>query len=181
MCSAFLNIMELYIYENYKDMFPEAAGRQLTDILIKEALADCGIENCRIMRTDKGKPYVEQSDSAAPVYISVSHSGAYFVCLISDCPVGVDIQTERKVNAGRIGRRCFTCREQQLAERQGDDGFFSLWTRKEAYSKYTGLGMEEILKGTEVIGRDDVEFTDFQLEKGVYCSCCRMKEHRKGE
>ena len=71
----------------------------------------------------------------------------------------------------KISRRYFTAREQRFVQEAGADGFFRLWARKEAYSKYTGLGLEEIMKGTEVLGRDDVEFFDFQLEKGIYCSC----------
>ncbi len=175
MCSAFLNIMELYIYEDYRVMFPESSGRHLTDILIKDALRAYGIKDCKIMRTDKGKPYVEKSESSFQTHISVSHSGPYFVCLISSDPVGVDVQEERHVNARKIGCRYFTCREREIIDRRGNDGFFFIWARKEAYSKYTGLGMEEIFKGTPVIDREDVEFVDFQLEKGVYCSCCRRK------
>ena len=49
-----------------------------------------------------------------------------------------------------------------------------VYKRQEAYCKYTGRGMEEILKGTPVLGRGDVKFVDFQLEKGVYCSCCTV-------
>lgn len=166
----FKRIMELYVFEDYKRLFPELAGSELTDRLIKESLTEHGIEISEVLRTVKGKPYVD-----ADVYISVSHSENHFVCFIGERPIGVDIQKERKANIAKISRRYFTDEEIQYVESYGAEGFFRLWTRKEAYCKYTGLGLEEVLKGTPVLDRVDVEFTDFQLEKGLYCSCCIKK------
>jgi len=191
--------MKLYIYEDYKEIFPEHHGRKLTDMMIKKALREHGITEAEILRTEKGKPYVSipgavngKNSSSQPddggdsaletkrdlvcneIYISVSHSGRYFVCVISDAPVGVDVQEARSVKAMNIAGRYFTAEEIKYIEETGDEGFFLIWTRKEAYSKYTGLGLEEIMKGTDVLNRNDVKFTDFMMEKGIYCSCCTI-------
>ena len=166
--------MELYIYEDYKEVLPGIDGRALTDMLIIKSLEESGISADKVLRTDKGKPYVSVQNFDEDIYISVSHSGRYFVCVVSRVPVGVDIQQQRKVKADNISRRYFTSDEIRYIDKTGEDGFFFIWTRKEAYCKYTGRGLEEIIKGTQVIGRKDVEFIDFQLEKGMYCSCCMM-------
>lgn len=165
----FDNMMELYIIENYRDVYPQFSGRELTDRLAMDCLAEYGIEADEIYRTAKEKPYVE-----ADVHFSVSHSGDYFVCIIADCPVGIDVQERRKTAAVKIAERYFTKSEQEYVERNGEDGFFRLWTRKEAYSKLTGEGIGELMRRTDVLYREDVEFTDFQIEDGMYCSCCMV-------
>lgn len=175
----FMHLMELYVVENYKDLFPERTGSDLTDALIRELLAAYGLPDVKLARTKTGKPYAEAGKEEDRVHFSVSHSGHYFVCLIDAHPVGVDIQHARKVDVRKIGKRYFTDEEQDFLAKQGEKGFFTLWTRKEAYCKYTGNGLAEIIKGTSVWNRDDVTFLDFQLEKDLYCSCCMMKGKKK--
>lgn len=160
-------MMKLYIIENYKDMYSELSGSELTDKLVTDCMADYGIQNIDICRTSKGKPYTE-----ADVHFSVSHSGSYFVCIIADCPVGIDVQERRKAAVSKIAGRYFTESEQEYISAYDEDGFFRLWTRKEAYSKLTGDGLAELMRGTDVLCREDVDFTDFQIEDGVYCSYC---------
>ena len=76
--------MEIRIYEDYREMFPDRKGRELTDRLLSHALADAGLPDLEILRTDKGKPYVNSTN----IYISASHSKNLFACLIGDRPLG---------------------------------------------------------------------------------------------
>lgn len=164
----FNNVMEIYIIEKYKERYPQMKGSELTDVLIKDCLEEYGVHDPQILRTPKGKPYVELCDT----YLSVSHSGEYFLCIIADRPVGIDVQERKRSNSDKIAERYFTEREKSFIRDNGENGFFTVWTRKEAYSKLTGEGIAEIIRGTEVIDREDVVFTDFQLEDGVWCSYC---------
>lgn len=175
----FNNVMELYIIENYKDRYPELKGSSLTDMLIKDCLKECGVKKPQLLRTDKGKPYIERGSSCTSeneksqdLHLSVSHSGEYFLCIIADRPVGIDVQERKDSNAEKIANRYFTDLEKEYVKENGENGFFTVWTRKEAYSKLTGEGLAEIIRGTEVLEREDVVFTDFQLEDGVWCSYC---------
>jgi len=164
----FNNVMEIYIIEKYKEWYPQMKGSELTDVLIKDCLEEYGVQDPQVMRTPKGKPYVELCDT----YLSVSHSGEYFLCIIAERPVGIDVQERKNSNSDKIAERYFTEREKSFIRDNGENGFFTVWTRKEAYSKLTGEGIAEIIRGTEVIDREDVIFTDFQLEDGVWCSYC---------
>jgi len=164
--------MELYIIYQYKELFPELKGKPLTDALIRDCL---GREDAAVSRTEKGKPSVDG------VCISVSHSQDTFALLVSAANVGVDIQYSRSVKPDRIAARYFS--EREAAYISGDDSedrFFEIWTRKEAYSKYTGKGLEQIMEKEEVLAREDVTFTDIRLEDGCYCAVCTGKEKGAG-
>lgn len=174
--------MELYLLENYREIFPDEKGRTLTDRLIVMALEEYGIRNPQIKRTEKGKPFISnycldetRKKYEGKTHFSVSHSGEIFVCLISDENVGIDIQHRRKIDEMKIASRYFDDGELEYVKNNGIEGFFKLWTRKEAYSKYTGRGLEDIMGKIQVLERNDVEFMDFQLEEGLYCSCCMKR------
>ena len=175
-CHAFLcynfDMMRLHVLYDYKGIYPELSGKALTDALIRRCL---GREDAVIYRTEQGKPYVRISgeEDCAGLYISVSHSGSAFAMLEADKEAGLDIQYKRNIHVDRIAERFFTQEEKEYIT-AGDttERFFQLWTRKEAYSKYTGAGIEQVVKKETILGRSDVRFNDFQLEDGCFCSVC---------
>lgn len=166
-----LTVMKLYYFEDYKDIYPMLSDKQLTEQLIHDALKEYGVDNAEIYRTEKGKPYC-----GGDIHFSVSHSDRFFVCLISNTNIGVDIQISKSADINKISKRYFTYEERAYIEQQGEDAFYFIWTRKEAYCKYTGNGLQDILAKQPVINRDDVDFIDFKLEDGLYCSCCFEKK-----
>ncbi len=85
-----------------------------------------------------GKPFfTNRSD----LFFSLSHSGDWAVCALSDRQVGVDVQILSEYNA-RISERCFSKEDvQSLARLTGearDREFTRLWAQKEAQVKYFG-------------------------------------------
>ncbi|MBE5868548.1 MAG: 4'-phosphopantetheinyl transferase superfamily protein [Lachnospiraceae bacterium] len=102
----------------------------------------------------QGKPYLEKFPE---IYFSLSHSGEYALCALSDTEIGADIQQMcEEENANRH-------REEQIAERQFSPEerewmkaastpeermhrFYRLWTAKEAYMKLTGQGLSQGMK-----------------------------------
>ncbi|MDO4269312.1 MAG: 4'-phosphopantetheinyl transferase superfamily protein [Eubacteriales bacterium] len=89
-----------------------------------------------------GKPYLV---SEPGVHFSLSHSGGWAVCAVSEHPVGVDIE---RCEAGRrdIASRFFHKDEVRylntLLPSARDDAFYSLWTLKESFVKSTGRGLD---------------------------------------
>lgn len=162
--------MKLYIITNYKKRYPELNGSKLTDALIKTCIDKPDLE---ISRTVKGKPYCEG------MHFSVSHSMDVFACVFSDENIGLDIQHKRNVKAEKIAGRYFTDEELKLIEEEQHEHkeFFRLWTRKEAYCKYTGEGLSQILRKVDVINREDVYFIDLMIEdeqneEDCFCAIC---------
>lgn len=88
-----------------------------------------------------GKPYL----TGGP-FFSLSHSGEYAACAISEEEVGLDVQRMRKIPYDRLAQRFFPEREWKAllaCEEAGrDELFYRLWTRKEAYGKFTGEGLK---------------------------------------
>ena len=167
-------MLRRYVIYEYKSIYPELSGTELTDSMIRRCLKR---EDAVIVRTDKGKPYIRftVSDSGGP-FISVSHSGGTFALAVSGVEVGLDIQYARDINQKRISARFFSPEEaESVAADDTGDRFFELWTRKEAYSKFTGDGIAQVVKN-EPAAAGNVRFTELRLEDGCFCAVCTEKE-----
>lgn len=122
----------------------QAAEPQERDRILHKLLSDyfCVPETALcICRRNGEKPFLEKAEGC---YFSVSYSGEWMAIAASDQEIGVDIERRRTLLTGAL-RRCFTEREQDYV---GDDErrFFELWTQKEAYVKYAGLGLKRDLR-----------------------------------
>jgi 4'-phosphopantetheinyl transferase len=96
----------------------------------------------------KGKPYLRDR---VDVQFNLAHSGGFAVYGISGEELGVDIELVKPSTDWRkISQRFFSPREVEELERldptQQVRGFFSCWTRKEAYIKAIGEGVATLAK-----------------------------------
>ena len=94
-----------------------------------------------------GKPYFKNE----PYFFSLSHSGEYVMCGISEEEIGADIQQIRECNVEKTAERFFSEEEKRrLADCAGSAEkqafFFELWVCKEAYGKLTGQGISEAVR-----------------------------------
>jgi len=93
-----------------------------------------------IIREKDGKPCFE----SAPLFFSLSHSSGLATAVLSDSPVGIDIEaidSHRKFSG--VAKRFFSpseCEQINLSKSPADT-FYSLWTQKEAFSKISGTGV----------------------------------------
>lgn len=167
--------MYLYVYEGFSGG-PDRK-KHTEDLILKAIEQFAGetgfsYENLSggIYRTEKGKPYFKE----IPVEFSVSHTEDIWVCLISTGvhPVGVDIQKYKDIRHARVAERYFTDDETTYLQANGSDAFFKIWTRKEAFAKYTGRGLTRELKNISTLKNNNVEFIDFEIKAGITGSCC---------
>lgn len=106
----------------------------------------------------KGKPYLAEGTR----YFSLSHSGDYVLCAVSEREIGADIQQCKAGVKENLVKRVLTkeeltkWRELQKTELARDASgvecsgealkyFYRKWTEKEAYGKLTGDGVFELL------------------------------------
>ncbi|QHI71238.1 4'-phosphopantetheinyl transferase family protein [Aminipila terrae] len=125
--------MIVYIYDGKEHK--GKAGEELLRKALKDYSGNA-YTGIVIKREKYGKPYFEN----IPVQFSISHSGQIWVCLMADFNVGIDIQFYKNLKYEKIAERFFTENEIEYIHQKGIDGFFQVWTRKEAYVKYTGNG-----------------------------------------
>ena len=109
-------------------------------------------------KSGAGKPFLANVDN---LHFSISHCDksaykAYFVIAVSKAgEIGIDIELIRpRRNLLTIAKKYFSVEETvALAESSVPEAlFFELWTKKEAYGKYIGSGLNK-----EILGR---AFTD---------------------
>ncbi len=98
-----------------------------------------------------GKPFLSLP---APFQFNCSHSGHYVLCVISEDPVGCDIEMTKEADMG-VASLVFSTKEcESLREVSGEKRnwlFHRLWTRKESFIKATGEGLTNSLQKFTVL------------------------------
>lgn len=94
-----------------------------------------------------GKPYLP---NVADVHFNVSHSHGVALLAVASASVGVDIEwMDDSVDIFGVAQSVFSgseiARLRAAPEHQQGNVFFSMWARKEAYLKATGLGFSAAL------------------------------------
>ena len=95
------------------------------------------VNDVKIEVYKEGKPYFANFD----VEFSVSNTGPMWMCLFDRKPCGIDIQEVKSCKHESIAERHFSKAEFEYVKLWGEEGFFDIWTAKEAFGKYTGKGL----------------------------------------
>jgi len=102
------------------------------------------INQISIVNDDLGKPYIEGHEN---IFFNISHTHNVIAIAFSDNKVGVDIEKETENSVG-IAKRFFTEEEYEYIVEISEEpmkAFLEIWTKKEAFVKYLGLGLRKPL------------------------------------
>jgi 4'-phosphopantetheinyl transferase len=122
------------------------------EALLRKALRCCGLQDDTVPQIgEHGKPYLDIDG----FHYNISHGGDYVVLACGQGEIGVDVepiaQSERRA---ALARRFFTPAEQELLLHDTDidaaTRFTVMWTRKESYVKFTGVGLSQGLQSFSV-------------------------------
>ena len=117
---------------------------------------DVAAEALAFVYGDRGKPSFAETVEHADVRFNLSHSGEVAILAVArGRDLGTDVERLRALpDHASIAARFFSPAENaELLSRWSADpvrGFFTCWTRKEAYIKATGMGLGQPLDGFDV-------------------------------
>jgi len=156
-------------------------------VLLHGALQEMGLtEPQEAELNEYGKPFYREYPD---VYFSISHSGTKVMCVISDAPVGCDVEQIKKRDQD-IAKRFFASEEYQLIQSQPSEEektnmFFRIWTLKESFIKCIGTGLStelnsfSIIPATETITIEqfvdetaDFNFQEIEMNDGYRYAVC---------
>ena len=130
-------------------------SRQSHTLLYRAAARYSGLsqpELGSVETTPQGKPFFPHHPR---LHFSISHSGDWWVCGFSSCPLGLDLQLHRThVSPDKLSRRFFHPLEHAFLEERDYVPFFDLWCAKESWVKYTGRGFYDPPESFSVVSPD---------------------------
>lgn len=93
--------------------------------------------------TESGKPYCK---SHLGIHFSLSHSEDFLALAVGDKEIGIDIEKIREAKEKLIKRVCCENEKQKIFSSENPDkAFTEIWTKKEAYLKALGTGIDREL------------------------------------
>lgn len=153
------------------------ASKIAADNLCRKAISDfCGItpEKIEFSKNKFGKPFAKN----LPVYFSISHSGDWVVCAVSDKEIGIDIEKIKPHNPKSAEK--FATEKELEYIRSNEKGFFEIWTLKEAYFKCIGTGLGADIKNVSfeitperiICSESGFELSFHNVDKEYICTSC---------
>lgn len=159
----------------------------LAEILLRYSLSkDFFLQkkDVQIISTTYGKPYL---NNISDIHFNISHSGSYVACAVSNQVVGLDIEKIGNSNDKLI--QVFHKNEiaylNKLPSKSRKEAFYKLWSLKESYIKYLGLGLAFPLNSFYIkeedrvlnVYREDKKFFKGKIEEitidlEFMCSVC---------
>jgi 4'-phosphopantetheinyl transferase len=142
-----------FIFERDRDRYIAARG------ILRELLGKylrCAPQSIEFAYGPYGKPSVVSAASRRAICFNLSHShGLAVVAIGYEREVGIDIELIRAEFASEaIAKRYFSAKEidelSRLPAESRTEGFFLCWTRKEAYIKAKGDGLQIPLDSFDV-------------------------------
>lgn len=125
------------------------AQHKAADTLLRRALWEeyaLGDAQIHLLRDGNGKPFLE---GYPKIHFNISHCKRAAAVAVHSQPVGIDVEQIRP-HPVRVRRRVLSMDEQAFIDAQPESGrdaaFFRLWTLKESFVKYIGLGMRYPLR-----------------------------------
>ena len=141
----------------------------LAYLLLKQALRErYGItENPVFEYNEHGKPSIVGHPE---IFFNLSHCKEAAICVVSDQPVGVDVEGIREYKESLVN---YTMNDEEIAQIKSAENpastFIRLWTMKEATTKLIGTGISNDMK--TVLDTTKYRYTTVDRQRYIYTIC----------
>ena len=141
----------------------------LAYLLLKQALREgYGItENPVFEYNEHGKPSIV---GHSEIYFNLSHCKEAAICVVSNQPVGVDVEGIREYRESLVN---YTMNDEEITLIKSAENhaaaFIHLWTMKEATTKLIGTGISNDMK--TVIDTTQYKYTTVDRQRYIYTIC----------
>lgn len=107
-------------------------------------------DHIKVEIATSGKPYLS---SHPHIHFNLSHCDAGVACGISNTPIGIDVETVRRIDDYVVRRVCSASERKILKHSENTDlAFTIMWTLKESWVKAIGYGLAFPLDKVSVQG-----------------------------
>ena len=136
--------------------------------LLKKGLCEeYGItENPIFEYNEHGKPSIVGHPE---IFFNMSHCKYAAACVISDKPIGIDVESIREYREGLVS---YTMNDEEVHEIESAENpaaaFIRLWTMKEATMKLIGTGISNDMKN---VISDNFAYTTVEKDRYIYTVC----------
>ncbi len=163
--------------EIYLASCTKANEHQIGKTLAQKAVLDTFGVHAELSHDEKGRPILLQNE-CKDIYVSISHSHGLCLAAVSDEMIGADIEyiLDRGNKLVALASRFFTAEEHEYVKGNPLQRFYEIWTAKESYQKYTGMGFSLPMSSFSVL-EHKLAFTHF-LHEGYYITICSGKPIR---
>ena len=141
----------------------------LAYLLLKQALREGYgiIENPVFEYNEHGKPSIVGHPE---IFFNLSHCKEAAICVVSDQPVGVDVEGIREYKESLVN---YTMNDEEIAQIKSAENpastFIRLWTMKEATTKLIGTGISNDMK--TVLDTTKYRYTTVDRQRYIYTVC----------
>jgi len=141
----------------------------VAELLVRHLLSSgtgMALIDIELKYTEEGKPF---SIHPSGIRFSLSHSGEWVVCSVSQHETGVDIEKAGSVNLA-VADRFFSAETVAILSRSEPELqtqlFYEIWTAAEAYVKFLGKGMFKMNERIDIRKTEDgMKVFDLREEK----------------
>ena len=130
--------------KRHEDQVRSLVGHALAKMMLAKQLKK-SVTELEFIRNQFGKYEL----AGYPLHFNITHAGQYTVCAIARSMIGVDIE-KKEDRDYRLFKSVWSEEEKKQYSLEDCQSFYWLWTAKESYIKYLGVGFQANLEAITV-------------------------------